>query len=397
MTNFVKVKSALKNIVLLTFLMTIQATHATQTTFTIGHYADSNQTNYANNLYKQATLTIPDAEALEVTIEGAIEDCCQTPANDNVKKCCLRFRQKRCCDYLLVRDSTGQDHLFNGQIQTQLTVPGNAITAIFKSDLQTTGKGVRVTITARTAPAIFNDLKERYLAAVERILEQGTGKIYLALEKNLSQLQSVTEQVRNEPEVTPDVIKSVAETLIALGQTYRQIADQREALILSHQTHLKEIEQLKAKTLARIHKVRQQAQHYTTALNEAQALLMQTVDEVKKQKIQISINGYKKNLQALHTQALVWESFHQMQDTLETQLQGYVQKIEVLLHFLKINGEVYAQAANVALLKQTTVMAFDKLVDLTELEQIVLALEQSEQAVKMWAEKIVQADFYSGQ
>jgi hypothetical protein len=90
---------------------------------------------------------------------------------------------------------------------------------------------------------------------------------------------------------------------------------------------------------------------------------------------------------------MVWSKFHDSQETLENLLQQYTQKIELLLHFLEISGQVYEQAANVALLKETTAIAFNKLTDVTELENIVMDIEQSEQAIKDWMNKIKQDNF----
>ena len=114
---------------------------------------------------------------------------------------------------------------------------------------------------------------------------------------------------------------------------------------------------------------------------------------MEKQRIQISINGYTQNVEKLHLQERVWLRFYEIQEALTAELQEYINKISLLLHFLEISGQVYEQAANVALLKETTVMAFDKLVDFKELQSLVLDIEQSEQTIKTRLEQIQQANF----
>ena len=379
-------------LILLWLATTVVYAGLPETSFSIGQYANSNDSSYANDQYKQTILTIPNAEALEVIVEGEIEDCCQSPTNENVERCCHRSRNKRCCDFIIIRDSENQDHTFNGQIQEKFTVLGHSVTVIFKSDNATTGRGVRVSISPRSALDVFNELKIQISTAADTILKQGTSEVHSKLEQQLKQLETLTEQVENIQNID-EVIEPVARMLTALGQTYHEIASKRDTIILAHQMQLSLIKELEMKTLNRIDRAIQEKQNHVILLNNAQNALLQTSNSLERQKIQISISGHKQNIESLQLQEMVWSKFHDSQETLENLLQQYTQKIELLLHFLEISGQVYEQAANVALLKETTVIAFNKLTDVTELENIVMDIEQSEQKIKAWMNKIKQDNF----
>lgn len=374
------------------FMSTTLYADSSKTYFGTGHYDNSENTGYADNQYLQKILTIPDAEALEVTVEGEIEDCCQSPSNENVERCCRRSQNKRCCDFIIIRDSTNQNYTFTGQIQEKFTVLGHSITVIFKSDSTTTAKGVRVNITPRSAFDMFSELKTRLLNAAETILKQDANSAYLKLEQSLKQLETLSAQVESTQDIN-EIIEPIARMLIMLGQTYREIASQRGVITLAHQEQLNIIKELRATISNRIGKATQEKQNYAIMLDKAQNTLSQTINSLEKQKIQISVNSYKRNIEKLRMQEMMWTSFYKIQETLENLLKQYIQKIELLLHFLEMSGQVYESAANATLLKETTVMAFDKLVDFTELQNIVLDIEQSEQEIQAWIEKIKQANF----
>ena len=75
---------------------------------------------------------------------------------------------------------------------------------------------------------------------------------------------------------------------------------------------------------------------------------------------------------------------------MEHKLKNYSQKISVLLYILNINAQLYEQAANVALLRNTTIVALNNLTKLTELQKIITEIESSENDITQWLSKIEQ-------
>lgn len=366
---------------------------ANPSSWALGKYANSDSGHYENDVYQEKLLKIPAAQGLEVTLEGKIENCCQTLANENVAKCCQRLKNKRCCDFIIIRDESNQEHIFTGQIQEKFEVIGASIVVIFKSDNSTTDEGFRVSIAPRLIVDVFNDIKSQLLTVLDTILKQGTREIYAKLTEHLKQLETLNSKVKDSQQVE-EVLKEVVNALITLGQIYQHSAEQREKIVNLYQEQLKIIKNLRIKTNYKIASIKKELIGYSVQLKKTQVKLSKMTVEVDKQEVQLSLDSYQKHVQMLNLQESVWQHFYELQTSLEIKLQEHLKKIEILLYFLKISGKIYIQAANVAMLRDMTVTAFDKLTDLTKLQKIVTDISRSEQEIQQDAERIKRANVY---
>ena len=159
-----------------------------------------------------------------------------------------------------------------------------------------------------------------------------------------------------------------------------------------HQEQFKVIKELQGKTFHNMERITQRQQNYQELLNKSQEEinLTQLNNSLEKQKIQFAIDGYNNILQTLYAQQTIWNKFYEAQEILEHKLKNYSQKISVLLYILNINAQLYEQAANVALLRNTTIVALNNLTKLTELQKIITEIESSENDITQWLSKIEQ-------
>lgn len=363
------------------FLFIVMVPAKSSTTFVIGKYAQNQTGHYANNLKLNKILRIPDANELEVTIRGKIEKCCQSK---NITK--------KCCDYLTIYDSNEQEiDKFSGLINEHLYVTGSAIRVTFRSDRRTTDEGVKVTIAARLPASIFNEIKGQLLAVIEQFLTFGTTEAYIKIRYNLQSIKTLHTTLIQREEIA-SIVNEIAEELLAIGRSYQEIAALAPAIMAKHQEQFKVINDLKSKTFYNIEKIEQQQKKYQELLEKTQQEVSsnQLNNSLEEQKTQFSIDSYNNILQTLYAQQAIWNKFYEAQEILEQKLKKYSEKISILLYILNINAQVYEQAANVALLHNTTIVSLNNLSHLTELQKIMTEIEGSENEITQWLSKIEQ-------
>lgn len=363
------------------FLFIVMVPAKSSTTFVIGKYAQNQTGHYANNLKLNKILRIPDADELEVTIRGKIEKCCQSK---NITK--------KCCDYLTIYDSNEQEiGKFSGLINEHLYVTGSTIRLTFRSDRRTTDEGVKVTIAARLPASIFNEIKGQLLAVIEQFLTFGTTEAYIKIRYNLQSIKTLHTTLIQREEIA-SIVNEIAEELLAISRSYQEIAAMAPAIMVKHQEQFKVINDLKSKTFYNIEKIGQQQKKYQELLekNQQEVSSSHLNNSLEEQKTQFSIDSYNNILQTLYAQQAIWNKFYEAQEILEQKLKKYSDKISILLYILNINAQVYEQAANVALLHNTTIVSLNNLSHLTELQKIMTEIEGSENEITQWLSKIEQ-------
>ena len=145
-------------------------------------------------------------------------------------------------------------------------------------------------------------------------------------------------------------------------------------------------------TTHRAEKIEQQQQKYQGLLEKTQQEVNsnQLNNSLEEQKNQFTIGSYDNILQTLYAQQAIWNKFYEAQGMLEQKLKNYSHKISILLYILNINAQLYEQAANVALLHNTTIVSLNNLSHLTELQKIMTEIEDSENEITQWLSKIEQ-------
>jgi hypothetical protein len=336
------------------------------TSFTIGQYAK----NYNDNLKLTKKLMIPDANSLEVTVVGKIE---------------------KNYDFLIIRDSEKKEIAkFSGVINEQFTVEGSAIFVSFKSDNRTNDKGVVVKIFSRLSGTIFNEIKHQLIDASNIILKQGTREAYIRITEHLKQFKSLQTKLNREN--SESLMSEIIQSFIAVAQNYKNMAAMKVELIDVHEKQFALITSLETRTLHNIEGLEKQIQAKLVQLKKAQIELTNIIDPLEKQKIQLSIDGYKIMIQSLYAQKSVWQKFYQAQNRLEAKLYHHSQKLELLLHILNITADIYQQSANIALLGKTSLASLKNITDLSELKMIISQIVESETDIKQWIKNIKTAE-----
>lgn len=375
-------KNQLVIFISLIFTVVTISANEISTSFAIGRYADSQTAQYANNLRLTKILTISDADELEVTITGKLEKCCTS-----------NLVTRKCCDFLTIFDSNNKEiGKFSGVIDQKLFVKGSSIRVAFKSDGRTTDEGVEVKIVARLSASIFKEIKNQFLAATTQILKQGTKEAYFKISRTLQLFKtSSTNLVKNQN--IDKAIEEVTDKLIATSQTYKEIVAMSSNIMKAHQQQFEIIKDLKKKTLYNLEKIDQKNHKYQSLLSDAKSKLFELDNRLEKQKWQFSIDGYKNIIDTLYTQRKIWSKLHKVQEILETKLHTHSQRIEVFLHILDINAQIYEQSANVALLRKTTLLKLNNLINLSELQSIIADIEKSENEVRQKRKKLEHIEF----
>ncbi len=336
------------------------------TSFTIGQYAK----NYNDNLKLTKKLMIPDANSLEVTIVGKTE---------------------KNYDFVIISDGNKKEIAkFSGVINEQFTVEGSAIFVSFKSDRRTNDKGVVVKIFSHLSGTVFNDIKRQLIAASNIILKQGTREAYIQVTQHLRQFKNL--QTRLNRENAESLINEIIQSFIAVAQNYKYMAAMKAELMSEHEKQFKLITSLETRTLHNIEGLEVQRQVKVAELQKAQTELTNIIDPLEKQKIQLSIDGYKIMIQSLYAQKAVWQKFYQAQNRLEAKLYNHSQKLELLLHILNITADIYQQSANIALLGKTSLASLKNITDLSELKMIISQIVESETDIKQWIKNIKTAE-----
>jgi hypothetical protein len=345
-------------------ITTLQAAELPSNSFAVGRYANNKNDNYSNNLNLNKRLTIPDAEALEVTVEGETEEG---------------------YDFLIVHDSNKKPvRRLSGSLDETFTVRGSTIFINFSSDNRTTKKGVLVKI---TSSSLFSEIKTRLIEATKTVLKEGTKNAYVKIGSKLNEFKQLHTEVQTQ--TIDRVIEKAIVDLVAITQTYKDIAALNEEIMTIHQNQFKVLEGLQEETKNNVEKLKQDQKKYSDHLASAQTRRDDTsLSAVARQKEKFAIEVYNGVLQKLKKQQENWESFDNTQRLLETKLKEYSEKVGLLLYFLGINAQLYQQAANVALMRKEHISELNNLTDLPELQEIITGIANKEEEIRALLDKL---------
>ncbi|HHB92049.1 MAG TPA: hypothetical protein ENK59_02405 [Thioploca sp.] len=338
---------------------------SSSTSFAVGKYAGEHE--YTNNLTLNKKLTIADAEELEVSIIGKTE---------------------KCCDFITIY--ADKKFKFSGVIEQKFIVSGSSIRVIFKSDGRTTDEGVLVKIATRLPASIFNDIKKQLLVSITKILQYGTNEIYVKINHNLQALKQLHTKLKTTQK-NYSIINKIIRELIVISQNYQEIANMSNNIMYAHKQQFGIINNLKQQTLHNIDKIKYKYQNYQLLLNDAKNKLVELDDPLEIQRYKFSIDGYNAIMRTLTEQQQIWDRFYHAQEVIKDKLDAHSQKVKLLLHVLGINSQIYKQSANVALLRQNSVLKLNNLINLPELQNVINNLKISETDILKLLEKIKRA------
>jgi len=367
-----------KFINLLIFIFLAGAVQAESTVFAFGKYdTKTDQEKYGRFEKLNKILSVPDANELEVTIVGRIEDKCE----------------KRICDTLKIYDSQGKRiETFTGKLNERFSVVGSSIKVSFYSDGRKEYEGAIVRIKARSLKHIFDELKEKLLKSVDMILKYGADEIHRKIDKHYKIFNILYNTLSNDG----DVEKFIEEILQRLGETaqiYREISNLREDIVKVHTDEFEKIKYLKTKVLSNRQQIYEKGEKYLSLLDKSKQAFDDIDDPREKKKLELSVVGYKNIIQNIQIQKTILDNFDTVLNTLDDTLRKHSEKILMLLYMLGINAEIYEQASNIPVFNQKFTGDLSHLNDLSELKQLVSEIEKSEYEIQQQLEKIQKTDF----
>jgi len=372
LSSFLKIQGFIL-LSLISTVIAIPANAQSPTSYAIGQYANPPKEQYPNNLNKSKVLSLPGANGLEVSIIGRIE---------------------KGWDYLTLYDSQNKEiGKYSGEMNEQFTVKGASIRVDFNSDGRTTDKGFIVNISHRLPAMVFKDIKEKLLAASHLFLKLGTEKAYAKISKNVQALKDLQAKMQQIPETDAFSDQAAAE-LMVIAQTYKEVAAMNIEVMKAHQAQFEILKGLKQETQYQIDKIDNKKQSYEALLLQTETLLKNTDNYIEKQKMQLSLTGYKNIIPSLNLQKASWNKLALLQETLEPKLELHSNNIELFLHTLGIYGEIYHEFAQATSMRQKNeVLTLNKIIKLSpQLHQIIAEIINSEKYLRLWIETIEQTE-----
>jgi len=326
-------------------------------TWAVGKYENSQVETYANDLNLNRSLTISGAQALEVSVLG------KTEAG---------------YDFLTVYDGKKKKiRRLTGPINEKFTVKGATIYLNFYSDARAGGEGVLVKVASST---ILNELKTRLLDATYQILKGGSGEVYQQVNIQLNELVKLTSAIKAQP--IDNVLEQIVAQLGAITKIYKNIGMTRETIMSLHQTQLAIIAELTTEISHHLTKLKEETEKYSTLMTASQnQLKLNTLSTIARQKEQLAGEVYRKILVKMGNQQKSWEALDGYRSSLEKQLMEYSEQIGLLLYFFKVNAQLYEQATQVTMMRNS-IADLNDLINLSQLQKMVDEITHKEQKIK---------------
>lgn len=358
---------------LLVFIFFTHSAFSESSIFAFGKYdTKENKKTYGKFEKLNQVLKISDADELEISVTGRIEDKCG----------------KRYCDVLRIYNSEGKEiKALTGQLNTHFSVIGSSITVTFRSDGKTEYEGAIVSIAQRSLNHVFDELKEKLLKSVDIILKYGANDIYAKIDKSYQIVNALHDKLSDEGKVK-ELIEEILQRLVEIAHTYKEINAMRNDIVKVHKLEFEKIQHLKNDVLSNMQKIEQKKEKYLNLLDKAEQSFVNLDDSQEKKKLELSIAGYKNIIQNIDIQKSVLSNFDTFLNTLNESLRKHTEKILMLLYILEINAQVYEQAANIPLMNQNFAGSFANLNNLAEIKSIVADMEKSEQEIQKQVETL---------
>lgn len=315
--------------------------------------------HYDNSAHLQETLEFSGADCLEVKISGSSK-----------KEDVLNIYD---ANQKLIRN-------FSGKVNnTTLSLFDNKIGVEFRSNSYATDKGFQVTLLEKNIDRCLPEIREEFIKTAKDILHHGANEVIDNLEVPQGLLNNLNNKLRPNSSlenVLPEVVKSFLE----LANYYRKVtekAPQIKATLESRQKNLDELQQRVSNIIERLNKGQAE---YTGVAERDQLLESRTeLQELKKKRL-ISADAYQKIAANIAIRKKVWEHLHQLQYEVLKPLPLYLNNIQVLLHFMESNVQVYQKTASETVLRNGGLKDFN--ITLVELRQAVAIITEQENIIQ---------------
>jgi prefoldin subunit 5 len=324
--------------------------------------------SYANNEYLREHLELVGIDCAEIEVVGSSE-----------KK-----------DILSLYDTS--HHLIrqlSGKVNERIPLFDSRITVEFKSNRFYTDKGFTVRLLEKKIDTCFPELKEDFLKIGEGILHYGSSELADAIESHKKLLHSLNESVQQPNPKLDDLLPDMAKAFAELAGFYQKVTEGAANVHLQQTGALRDLEKLQKRVTRIIARLNQSATEYGGVAVQDDLISNDAHESIQtQQKLKISSEIYKKLASHAQDKQHIWVKLHGLQKDVIRPIEAYMNDIQVLLHFMKINIPVYQQTSSVALLRNSLLRTFSNLAELDKLKQAVSAIEKSETELKSALENL---------
>lgn len=190
-----------------------------------------------------------------------------------------------------------------------------------------------------------------------------------------------------------DVIEEVADGLDRIATTYQKVAGFSTEMTQYRKGEFSYLQDVNGNTLKTQLELKEQIAKLESENKILQRKRNSVTDEIESKKFEISIQGNEYIINSLEAQCIIWEKFYLAQKKLLESLELNGRKVDLLLHLLQVNANVYHEAANVARLRRSAKGALDNLRSLADIQGIVSDLQDSWLQINDLVSKISEAEF----
>jgi hypothetical protein len=238
----------------------------------------------------------------------------------------------------------------------------------------------------------FNSIKDDIIKSAITTSSYRAEEAIKELNANMTFFDVLYDKVKSAKH-PDDVINEVADGLAKLSASYQKIAAMKNDIFTVHLKEFRAFRDYEGKTLATIQEIQRDKVGYVKKISTAEVSLKKEQNEIEKQKLNVSLQGWKSVVKSLEAQELIWNKFYEAQGKLLGKLKLSSEKISLLFHIIDTNATVYKYAADVAKLRKSALEALANLATLTELEALLTDMTNNWLQVDEIVREISTAEF----
>jgi hypothetical protein len=238
----------------------------------------------------------------------------------------------------------------------------------------------------------FREVQQKISDAVDEVRTFKAADAFMEIRACIQEFRNLRETV-SQAEHIDDVINEVAEGLGRIAERYQRIADMKGAIKRNVASQIARLDRLRVESTDETARLRGEIRQASRAIERLEAQLVHEQDQTERMKLKLSIEGKKSVIKSLEGSIEVWEKFYQAQKKLEDRVRESTKKVDLLLHVLEVNAEVYRRAAETADLRKQANEAFNQLRELAQIGQLISEMRSSWTDVNELVGQISTADF----
>lgn len=238
----------------------------------------------------------------------------------------------------------------------------------------------------------FNEIKKDVVTSIKGVSNYGAADAYNLIRDAQDRFVNLYSKVKKS-KYGDDIIDEITSSLDEIAETYEKVANLNEEIFKVRNKSDLLLSNTKNGLTRTVNELDDEINRISNESSNLKSQLGIITDSIEIQKIQIRINGNQSVLGSLLAQKTIWSKFLSSHDKLLDKLQLNDKKIELLLYALKVNAQVYREAANVARLRRSAKAALTNLESLSNVQNVLGDLQSSWGSVDDLVSEISSSDF----